>query len=332
MMGLNRLDPDEKYAYSNLGYLVVGRVMEMVTGQKYEPWTKANVLKPARVAGMYLGKGLPERRPKGEVRYYDSKKRMGPCLYPPKVGQQVPLPDGAGNIEGYEAHGGWVASAIDLVRFASALDYGKKSPLLSKESINEMWARPAGAAGFDAKDKPKASYYACGWDVRPVGNAGKATAWHTGLIPGTSTLLVRRWDGLNWAVLFQRGQRGRKGALRAIDSPMHRRGRGEEVGREPTCSTSSPRSSTPPHIPGIIPPRAYRAIGAPHAALHVVSTRPTTPTPNPADTSRVAPGAERVLPDHSASTAEETTRVGPCSGTARRGRGPRTLGDDVVED
>lgn len=26
--------------------------------------------------------------------------------------------------------------------------------------------------------------------------------WHTGLIVGARALLVRRWDGLNWAVLF----------------------------------------------------------------------------------------------------------------------------------
>jgi N-acyl-D-amino-acid deacylase len=196
--------------------------METVTGQKYEPWTKANVLKPAGVAGMYLGKGLPEKRPKGEVRYYDSKKRTGACLYPPKVGERVPLPDGAGNIEGYEAHGGWVASAIDLVRFASALDYGKKSPLLSAESIQEMWSRPAGAAGFDAKDKPKESYYGCGWNVRPSGGAGKANTWHSGLIPGTSTLLVRRFDGLNWAVLFNTEANADGKTLSGlIDGPMH---------------------------------------------------------------------------------------------------------------
>ena len=28
----------------------------------------------------------------------------------------------AGNLEGYEAHGGWVSSAVDLVRFAAAFD------------------------------------------------------------------------------------------------------------------------------------------------------------------------------------------------------------------
>jgi N-acyl-D-amino-acid deacylase len=195
-------DPGAKMVYSNLGYLLLGRVIEAVTGQKYGPWVKKNVLGPVGAAGMSLAKALPENRPGAEVKYYDSKKRTRPCLYPPRAGQQVPLPDGAENIENFEAHGGWVGSAVDLVRFASAFDYGKKSPLLSDDAVKHMWARPEGLAGHDDTGKPKAFYYGCGWDVRPVGNAGRANAWHTGLIAGTSALLVRRSDGLNWAVLF----------------------------------------------------------------------------------------------------------------------------------
>ena len=194
--------PGSKMAYSNLGYLVLGRVIESVTGQKYEPWVRKNVLAPAGAGGMSLGRGVPEKRAKGEVCYYDSKKRTGRCLYAPRAGDQVPRPDGADNIEGFEAHGGWVGSAIDLVRFASAFDYDKKSPLLSATGITEMWARPDGDAGFDPEKHPRVTYYGCGWSVRPVGKAGKANTWHDGSIPGTGALLVRRWDGLNWAVLF----------------------------------------------------------------------------------------------------------------------------------
>lgn len=218
-------DPGTKMVYSNLGYLVLGRVIETVTGQKYAPWIRANILKPVGAAAMHLGRGLPEDRSKNEVHYYDSKKRKWDCLYPPKVHQKVQLPDGAENIEGFEAHGGWVSSAIDLVRFASAFDYGKKSPLLSADAIKEMWARPDGAAGQNAKGTPSAVYYGCGWEVRPVspsGKTGKANTWHTGLIAGTSTLLVRRFDGLNWAVLFNTDANAKEEQPAGlIDGPMH---------------------------------------------------------------------------------------------------------------
>ena len=45
-------------------------------------------------------------------------------------------------------------------------------------------------------------YYGCGWQVRPAGASGRPNTWHTGLIGGTSTELMRRGEGVNWAVLF----------------------------------------------------------------------------------------------------------------------------------
>jgi N-acyl-D-amino-acid deacylase len=202
---LRRLDfdPGERYAYSNVGYLVLGRIIEAVSGRKYEEYVRAEVLAPIGVTRMRLGRALPENRPADEVAYHDRQNRTSACVYPPRVGERVPIADGAMNVEGFEAHGGWVASAVDLVRFARAFDEPARCKLLSADSIKTMWARPAGAAGFDAGDKPKPAYYGCGWFVRADGPPGRANTFHGGLLsPGTSTLLVRRWDGLSWAVLF----------------------------------------------------------------------------------------------------------------------------------
>src|SRR5260370_27766978 len=100
-----------------------------------------------------------------------------------------------------DAHGGWISSAVDLVRFASAFDRPQQCKIVNKKSIETMFARPAGAAGFKAKGKPRADYYGCGWNVLSVGK-DKANQWHTGSLDGTATILVRRNDGLCWAVLF----------------------------------------------------------------------------------------------------------------------------------
>lgn len=223
MMGLPLdFDPGSRMCYSNLGYLVLGRVIEEVTGENYERWTNKHILGPVRATSFSLGKALPEKRPAQEVRYYEPHGRKGACLYPPRMGQQVLLPDGAENLESFEAHGGWICSAIDLVRFASAFDYGKKSPLLSAAAITQMWERPLGLAGFSPTNAPKPSYYGCGWEVRPIPRTGKANAWHGGLISGTSTLLVRRFDGLNWAVLFNTDANHKdEKPADLIDSPMH---------------------------------------------------------------------------------------------------------------
>ena len=49
-----------------------------------------------------------------------------------------------------------------------------------------------------------------------------ANTWHMGLIAGTSTLLVRRFDGLNWAVLFNTdGTAKNEQPTNLIDGPMH---------------------------------------------------------------------------------------------------------------
>ena len=102
-----------------------------------------------------------------------------------------------------DANGGWIASAVDLLRFATALDDPKHCRILQEESLLAQLAPPPGPVGHGPKGKPKDNYYACGWDVRPVaGQPDRFTKWHTGGLAGTSTLLVCRNDGIDWAALF----------------------------------------------------------------------------------------------------------------------------------
>ena len=44
----------------------------------------------------------------------------------------------------------------------------------------------------------------------------------TGSLPGTASLLVRRWDGLSWAVLFNQRSEDDKLPDTAIDPALHR--------------------------------------------------------------------------------------------------------------
>lgn len=194
-------DPGARHAYSNVGYLLLGRAIAVAAGRPYEAVVAEDVLRPLGVRRMRLGRALAEQRLPDEVKYYDRKNRKAPALYPPRIGRSVPLQYGGENLEAYEAHGGWVASAVDLVRFGAAFDRQRPRPLLSAAGLAALIARPAGRAGHDGAGKPLAAYYGGGWMVRPVGKGG-ANLWHTGLIVGTSALLVRRWDGLTWAVLF----------------------------------------------------------------------------------------------------------------------------------
>ena len=195
-------NPGLRHAYSNVGYLLLGRLIEHLSGQPYESYVKQKVLAPAGISQMQLGRSWKEDLAQEEVRYYDSKHRERPAVNGPQLDAKVPIVYGGENFEAFEAHGGWIASAIDLVRFASAFDNPATSKLLNAETIATMFARPKDAAGFEENGSQKAIYYGCGWRIRPVGKEGRANIWHTGTIAGTSTLLVRRHDGLNWAVLF----------------------------------------------------------------------------------------------------------------------------------
>ena len=72
---------------------------------------------------------------------------------------------------------------------------------LNEDSIARMFAPPTGLSN-DSKNADDNSYYSCGWMNRPVGDDGKFNSWHTGSLPGTATLLVRRHDGRNFVILF----------------------------------------------------------------------------------------------------------------------------------
>ncbi|MBN1419433.1 MAG: beta-lactamase family protein [Planctomycetes bacterium] len=214
-------DPGARHAYSNFGYCVLGRAIEKVTGETYEAYVRARILAPLGIRDMWIGKTLPEGRAENEVVYYGGGRKRRAVVG--RIGEFVPPPYGAWYLEAMDAHGGWIASAVDLARFIAAFRDRERCPILKPESVRDLFARPPGLAGYDEDGKPKASYYACGWAVRPRGEGGAFTAWHSGSLDGTAALMVRRHDGLGWVVLFNR-QNGEDGKYLAdaIDPLLHR--------------------------------------------------------------------------------------------------------------
>jgi len=214
-------EPGARMAYSNLGYLVLGRVLAKVAGVDYEDFVRTAVLKPLGLNSLKLGKATWKDREADEARYHTRDNRTGLSLYDP-FGPPVPYPYGAENFEGFEAHGGWIATASDLVRFADAFHDATKCPLLKPETIALLQARPDGNAGHEADGQPKAAYYGAGWMVRPIKD-GQVNLWHSGLIAGSEALLVKRWDGWSWAVLFNSNGAAKGSNLSgAIDPLLHR--------------------------------------------------------------------------------------------------------------
>src|SRR5205823_5703775 len=103
----------------------------------------------------------------------------------------------------------------------SAFDGAARCPVLSPKSIETMFACPDGDLGHDKDGAPKKTYYGCGWRIRPV-EKDRVNTWHAGLLAGTSTLLVRRYDGLTWAVLFNGSTPGERPPATDIDPLVHK--------------------------------------------------------------------------------------------------------------
>lgn len=174
--------PGTHYAYSNVAYLVLGKVIEKITGIRYEQYVKQTILEPIGAYDTHLGSNLFENRLPREVEYINYTTSQS-CY---GDGAIVPTQYGGFNLEAMNAHGGWVSTAEDLTRFFLSLDGTVSQRLLSPEAITTM------TTGSDANPG-----YAKGWLVNKKGNW-----WHTGSLDGTSAFAARTADGFTWVLLF----------------------------------------------------------------------------------------------------------------------------------
>jgi len=208
-------DPGARYAYSNFGYCVLGRIIEKISGQDYAAYMQQSVLGPIGIRRMRLGLSRADGRAAGEVKYYMPKRNFDPT-------ETRTEPYTGFCLEALDSHGGWLASAVDLVHFAAALDDPAQTTWLPPAARRLIYEPPAPPVSRKADGSLKPVYYACGWDVRPVGRDGRANYWHSGSLPGTYTLLVRRHDGLAWAALFNQRSSDPKLPDGEIDGALHR--------------------------------------------------------------------------------------------------------------
>src|SRR5690606_27213462 len=112
--------PGTQSQYSNFGYCVLGRVIEKISGTTYEDYVQTNILAPLGINTMQLGYNLLANQLPKEVNYYDYPGApMAVSVYDNST--SVPWPYGGFNLEFMDAHGGWVASAEDLLKLVCAI-------------------------------------------------------------------------------------------------------------------------------------------------------------------------------------------------------------------
>jgi len=177
--------PGSGKAYSNLGYSILGLVIEKVSGMAYEDFCRRTILEPLGIFDMKIAGNLPSEKAPFEVTYYEpADVVLKPSIY--GTGELVRPSYGGNDIRALGAAGAWVATAPDLMRLLLAVDGFKTRPdILCDESIRFMTDNENG-------------YAPVGWKTTVM----DGTWWRTGSFPGSAGMMKRQSDGISWVVLF----------------------------------------------------------------------------------------------------------------------------------
>ncbi len=167
--------PGTYYSYYNLGYCILGQVIEQVSGKSYETYLR-EVAALAGANDIWLSNTLK------------SKRRSNECIFYSQDGA-YPYDN---NMEVASACGAVIASAADMARILLAIDYGSDTPgILDSSWLDKMYTNytSTGKGG-----------YGLGWWIGHNGWSNWA-AWHTGSLSGSATLWVRGNNGVNGVIL-----------------------------------------------------------------------------------------------------------------------------------
>ncbi len=179
-----RWRPGDSNNYSNLGYVVLSKVIEKVSGEPYEAFIREQILQPVGCRDMHIGYSDPARRFANEVHYYEPEDEewVESALEP---GHMVPRCYGGCDLQVLSGAGGWVASPTELMRFITAIDDQDSKPdILRPETIALMTER----------DERR---YPIGWMRTTEGRD-----WtRTGTLAGSSALIKRQHNGYTWVLV-----------------------------------------------------------------------------------------------------------------------------------
>jgi CubicO group peptidase (beta-lactamase class C family) len=177
--------PGTGKSYSNLGYAILGLVIEKVTGMSYFDYCRKHVLEPIGIFDMILARNLPGEKAPFEVTYYEPGDAvLKPSIY--GTGEMVQASYGGNDIEALGGAGAWLATAPDLMKLLLAIDgFDTRKDILNRESINFMTDTRNGFAPV-------------GWKTTIF----DGTWWRTGTFPGSAAMMKRQSDGTAWVVLL----------------------------------------------------------------------------------------------------------------------------------
>lgn len=177
--------PGSASCYSNLGYVILDKIIEKLSGESYEAYVQSHILKPIGIFDMHLGKSLQKDHFPNEVNYYEQSDAEKIFAFDGS-GKTVFKSNGGNNIEALGGAGAWVASAAELIKFMLAIDGDDSHPdILSRKSIKYM-TTPS-----------KKGFSPIGWK----GTREDGTWWRTGTLAGSSALLKHQSNGISYVII-----------------------------------------------------------------------------------------------------------------------------------
>lgn len=186
-LGLRLRDnPGGSAQYSNVGYLVLSRVIEEASGMTYEDYIRKHVLEPAGCYDMQIARNFHHEKHRRETTYYGHAPEDLIESYDGS-GLMRPREYGGHNIEGLQGAGAWVCSAAELLRLVASIDGLPGVPdILSKESIQKMTT-------LNRKGD-----FPYGW-ARMQAKGGVLT--RTGTMSGSSAYIKSRPGGVSYVLI-----------------------------------------------------------------------------------------------------------------------------------
>ncbi len=180
-----RCAPGGPAQYSNVGYLVLSRVIEQVSGVEYEEYLQTHVLWPAGCYDMHIARNYYEERYPGEVRYYGHDDERIESY--DGSGKMRLREYGGNDIRGLQGAGAWVASSVEMMRLVASIDGKPGVPdVLSVQSVAEM------------KNITRKGDFALGWARY---NSGNGSLIRTGTMSGTCAYIDHRENGISYVFL-----------------------------------------------------------------------------------------------------------------------------------
>lgn len=128
-------EPGEKMTYSNAGYVILGYIVEKLTGKPYQEALKERITSKLGLKDTYLGTG------KTDVGNNESFSYSYAGNWKQETETHLSIPGGAGSL---------ISTPTDLTRFIQALFDLK---LISQESLNQMMQNKMGMFTFPLDDK-----------------------------------------------------------------------------------------------------------------------------------------------------------------------------------